>query len=117
MEASNSIRLMHAEARSSGASTIALVLPLVAMAGRAQAFCPTSAVSRRLTVAPSAAVWAVVLVNIVSFCALGAAAGDLASAIVGARAVAASALVALQALCSLLGRLLRSLWVNSRHIF
>ena len=91
------------------------MLALVAMACDTQAFCSAGAVGWCLAVTASAAFRAVVLVIVFLPGALGACAGDVAGAVVLARAFAVGALVALQTLCSLLGGLLGDLWVNSSH--
>ena len=102
-------------ATDSGTGTVALMLALVAMAGGTQALCSACAVGWCLAVAASAAFWAVVLVLVILLGALGASAGDVAGAVVLARALAVGALVALQTLCSLLSGLLGDLWVDSSH--
>lgn len=91
------------------------MLSFVAVASRAQALRSAGAVGRCLTVAAPTAVGTFVLVLILLFVALGACAGDVAGAVVCARAVASGALVALQPLVSLLAGLLSDLGVDSSH--
>ena len=98
-----------------GTGTAALMLSLLTVTGWAQALCAARAVCWRLAVAASTAFGALVLGIFFLLVALGALTGHVAGAVVGARALAALALVAVETLVCLLSRLLCYFRIDGSH--